>query len=141
MLNVVETTPGLTGMNVPGTVTCLSCGRTFSQRGYGNHKRAETCLHRAIAGSTALKTWREQSRILHYHPQRHAGLSTRIQECLSAGPLTRAQLVTRLGVARTTIFDVIKKLVNQQKIHTYTTASNRGRGRPKTMFALVDQTK
>lgn len=139
MLNMVETAPAPTGVNVPGTVTCLSCGRTFSRRGYGNHKRAETCLHRGIVGNAALRQWREWN--AHYHPQRHVGLKARIEACLARGPLTRDQIVQQLGVARTTVFDVIKKLMIKKKIYTYTTRTNRGRGRPKTVFAIVEETK
>ena len=58
------------------------------------------------------------------------------------GPLTRPQLVTKLGIARTTVYDGLKKLIMRgeaKKFPFYKT--QRSRGRPPVLFTLIGDQK
>jgi hypothetical protein len=61
---------------------------------------------------------------------------------LKDGPLIRGQLVERLGVPRTTIFDGLKRLIHCGDVKKYPfVVAGRSQGRPQILFALVDGKK
>lgn len=61
---------------------------------------------------------------------------------LHEGPLTRDQLVRKLKVPRTTIYDGIKKLITRNEVKKYPVfATERSRGRPQVLFSLLDDMK
>jgi predicted ArsR family transcriptional regulator len=58
------------------------------------------------------------------------------------GPLTRDQLVKKMDVPRTTIFDGLKKLIQRDEVKKYPFyETQRSRGRPQVMFSLLDDKK
>jgi predicted ArsR family transcriptional regulator len=58
------------------------------------------------------------------------------------GPLTRDQLVTKMAVPRTTIYDGLKKLIQRNEVKKYPFyQTERSRGRPQVMFSLLDSKK
>ena len=62
---------------------------------------------------------------------------------LKDGPLTRDQLVKKLGgTPRTTIYDGLRKLIIRNKVKKYPVfATERSRGRPQVLFSLLDDRK
>ena len=58
------------------------------------------------------------------------------------GPLTRGQLVKKMGVPRTTIYDGIRKLIARGEVKKYPFyQTERSRGRPQILFSLLDDRK
>lgn len=59
---------------------------------------------------------------------------------LKGGPLTRDQLVKKLGgIPRTTIYDGLRKLITRNEVKKYPIfMKGMGRGRPQVLFALLD---
>jgi len=51
------------------------------------------------------------------------------------GPMTRGDMVRQLQIARTTIYDTLSKLMNQNVVNKYP-VNNSKRGRPKVVFTL-----
>lgn len=65
-------------------------------------------------------------------------LEERLVDILKEGPLTRDQLVKKILVPRTTIYDGLKKLIVRNEVRKYPiSGEERSRGRPKVMFELV----
>nr|MDO8113579.1 hypothetical protein [Candidatus Sigynarchaeota archaeon] len=61
---------------------------------------------------------------------------------LKEGPLTRDQLVAKLAIPRTTIFDSLKKLIARNEAKKYPLfAAVRSKGRPQVLFSLLDDKK
>jgi len=58
---------------------------------------------------------------------------------LKEGPLTRDQLVRKLAVPRTTLYDGLKKLIVRNEAKKYPVyATEQSRGRPQVLFSLLD---
>jgi predicted ArsR family transcriptional regulator len=58
------------------------------------------------------------------------------------GPLTRDQLVKKMGIPRTTIYDGLKKLIMLNEVKKYPFyQTERSRGRPQVLFSLLSQKK
>lgn len=58
------------------------------------------------------------------------------------GPLTRDQLVQKMAVPRTTIYDGLKKLIMRNEVKKYPFyQTERSRGRPQVLFSLLDDKK
>ncbi len=58
------------------------------------------------------------------------------------GPLTRDQLVKKMSVPRTTIYDGLKKLITRNEVKKYPFyQAERSRGRPQVLFSLLDDKK
>ena len=56
------------------------------------------------------------------------------------GPLTRDQLVKKMEIPRTTIYDGLKKLIMRDEVKKYPFyETERSRGRPQVMFSLLSQ--
>jgi predicted ArsR family transcriptional regulator len=53
----------------------------------------------------------------------------------SKGPMTRADMVHQLQVARTTIYDTLVKLMSRNVVDKYPVNNNK-RGRPKVFFQI-----
>lgn len=53
------------------------------------------------------------------------------------GPMTRADMVHQLQVARTTVYDTLVKLMNHNLVDKYPINNNK-RGRPKVFFTLKE---
>ncbi len=69
-------------------------------------------------------------------------LEDQLMDLLKEGPLTRDQMVKKLSVPRTTIYDGLKKLMVRNCVTKYPLYSeDRGRGRPKIAFTLLDNEK
>nr|MDO8113712.1 hypothetical protein [Candidatus Sigynarchaeota archaeon] len=61
---------------------------------------------------------------------------------LKEGPLTRDKLVAKLGIARSTIFDSLKKLIKRNEVKKCPLfATERSKGRPQVLFSLLDDKK
>jgi predicted ArsR family transcriptional regulator len=61
---------------------------------------------------------------------------------LKEGPLTRNQLCQKLDMPRTTIYDGLKTLIRRNEVKKYPVfATERSRGRPQVLFALLDEKK
>nr|MDO8112450.1 helix-turn-helix domain-containing protein [Candidatus Sigynarchaeota archaeon] len=61
---------------------------------------------------------------------------------LKEGPLTRDQLIAKLGIPRTTIYDSLKKLILRNEVKKYPLfATERSKGRPQVLFSLLDDKK
>ncbi len=58
------------------------------------------------------------------------------------GPLTRDQLVKKMAVPRTTIYDGLKKLIKRNEVKKYPFyQAEQCRGRPQVLFSLLDDKK
>jgi predicted ArsR family transcriptional regulator len=58
------------------------------------------------------------------------------------GPLTRDQLVKKMDVPRTTIYDGLKKLIMRNEVKKYPYyKADQIRGRPPVMFVVLDDKK
>jgi predicted ArsR family transcriptional regulator len=58
------------------------------------------------------------------------------------GPLTRDQLVKKMAIPRTTIYDGLKKLITRNEIKKFPFyQTDRSRGRPQILFSLLDDKK
>jgi predicted ArsR family transcriptional regulator len=68
-----------------------------------------------------------------------SGIEEKLYNVLHEGPLTREQLVKKLGVPRTTVYDGLKKLIVRNEVKKYPVwATERTRGRPQVLFSLID---
>ena len=67
----------------------------------------------------------------------------RIIDALTEKPMVRDDLVEKVGVPRTTVYDELKKLMLAGRVYRYqVSAATRQRGRPKVMFSLTgDETQ
>ena len=66
-------------------------------------------------------------------------LEMRLIGLLQAGAMTRDQMVRKLGIPRTTIYDGLRKLIQMNLVMRYPVpALERPKGRPKILFSLVD---
>lgn len=63
-------------------------------------------------------------------------IASRIRDELQAGPRTRADLVAALELPRTTIYDVLKRLIAQHEVTTAVIRVPGVRGRPRVAFQL-----
>ena len=71
-------------------------------------------------------------------PRDRAPLHERVVAVLrGSGPKTRDQLVTALGMPRTTIHDAIHLLERRGLVRRYPEPLRRGRGRPRVLFAVT----
>lgn len=52
--------------------------------------------------------------------------------------LTRGQIAAETGIARTTIFDAIRPLVDQGIVHEFKRKMTTSKGRPRVLYSLVD---
>ncbi len=60
----------------------------------------------------------------------------------NGGPLTRDQLVKKMAIPRTTIYDGLKKLIVRNEVKKYPFyQAERSRGRPQVLFSLLDDKK
>jgi predicted ArsR family transcriptional regulator len=67
------------------------------------------------------------------------GLGKKIYDCLEEkGPMPRSEFVKILQVPRTTIYDVLKKLIDQNVVCKQPLVIGK-RGRPKVFFSLITQ--
>jgi predicted ArsR family transcriptional regulator len=58
---------------------------------------------------------------------------------LKQGPLTRDQLVKKLAIPRTTIYDGLKKLILRNEVKKNPVfQTERSRGRPQVLFSVLD---
>lgn len=58
------------------------------------------------------------------------------------GPLTRDQLVKKMAIPRTTIYDGLKKLIMRNEVKKYPVyQTERSRGRPQVLFSLLEDKK
>ena len=66
-----------------------------------------------------------------------------IIDALTEKPMVRDDLVERVGVPRTTIYDELKKLMLAGRVYHYQlSAATKQRGRPKVIFSLTgDETQ
>jgi hypothetical protein len=63
----------------------------------------------------------------------------RLVALLKEGPQTRDQLVRKLHVPRTTIYDGLRKLIERDEVKKFPLfATERSRGRPQVLFSLLD---
>lgn len=66
-------------------------------------------------------------------------LEKKLVDILKEGPMTRGQMVKKLGIPRTTIYDGLKKLILRNEVKKYPLyLSERQRGRPKVLFELKE---
>ena len=69
----------------------------------------------------------------------HSKLELQLLELLSKGALTRDQMVKKLDIPRTTIYDGLKRLIIRSEVKKYPLhTQERARGRPKVLFSLMD---
>ena len=63
----------------------------------------------------------------------------RLVALLKEGPQTRDQLVKKLRIPRTTIYDGLRKLIRRNEVKKFPLfATERSRGRPQVLFSLLD---
>ena len=68
-----------------------------------------------------------------------SAIEERLIALLKEGPHTRDQLVKKLAVPRTTIYDGLRKLIIRNEVKKYPLfATDRSRGRPQVLFSLLD---
>lgn len=73
-------------------------------------------------------------------PKTHSKMEIQLIKALSDGAMTRGQLVKKLGIPRTTLYDGLKRLIQCNEVMKYPLhAQEMSRGRPKVLFSLVDQ--
>ena len=70
--------------------------------------------------------------------ENHSKLELRLLELLSKGALTRGEMVTKLGIPRSTIYDGLRGLIKRNEVEKYPLHAQE-RGRPKVLFALVEE--
>jgi predicted ArsR family transcriptional regulator len=64
-------------------------------------------------------------------------LTDKILVELKKGPKTRHELKNTLNTPRTTIYDVLKVLIKEEKVEKYPVfKTEQGRGRPPVVFAI-----
>ena len=67
-------------------------------------------------------------------------LELQLVELLSKGPLTRDQMVKKLTVPRTTIYDGLKRLIVRNEVKKYPLYNQeKAKGRPKVLFSIIDE--
>ncbi|MFX0103136.1 MAG: helix-turn-helix domain-containing protein [Candidatus Hodarchaeota archaeon] len=66
-------------------------------------------------------------------------LEIQLLNLLSDGAMTRGEMVKKLGIPRTTIYDGLKRLIVRNEVKKYPLHNQeRARGRPKVLFSLID---
>lgn len=66
-------------------------------------------------------------------------LEMRLIGLLQAGAMTRDQMVQKLGIPRTTIYDGLRRLIQMNIVMRYPVPTlKRSKGRPRILFSLVD---
>jgi len=71
-------------------------------------------------------------------PYKYKDLTRRVVGALRDGPKTRGDLVTLLGVPRTSIYDRLVELIKRGLVKKYPRGTGeRKRGRPKVYFELT----
>ena len=84
-----------------------------------------------VGNSSGLGT---EARIKSFSP-----LEEKLIDVLKNGPLTRDEMVKKLAVPRTTVYDGLKKLIMRNEVRKNPVILNeRSRGRPKVIFSLTD---
>lgn len=69
----------------------------------------------------------------------YSPLEMKLLDLLEDGPMVRDEMVKRLGIPRTTIYDALKRLIKKKHVRKYNLCfDNMPRGRPKVLFTLVD---
>jgi len=70
----------------------------------------------------------------------HSKLEITLLELLAGGAMTRDQMVAKLGIPRTTIYDGLRSLIQRNEVMKYPVHTHeRVRGRPKVVFALIEE--
>jgi predicted ArsR family transcriptional regulator len=68
-----------------------------------------------------------------------SAIEERLVALLKEGPQTRDQLVKKMAIPRTTIYDGLRKLIMRNEVKKYPLfATDRSRGRPQVLFTLFD---
>ncbi|HME54999.1 MAG TPA: helix-turn-helix domain-containing protein [Candidatus Lokiarchaeia archaeon] len=68
-----------------------------------------------------------------------SAIEERLLALLKDGPHTRDQLVKKLAIPRTTIYDGLRKLIIRNEVKKFPLfATERSRGRPQVLFSLLD---
>jgi len=68
-----------------------------------------------------------------------SAIEERLVVLLKEGPQTRDQLVKKLAIPRTTIYDGLRKLIMRNEVKKFPLfATDRSRGRPQILFSLLD---
>ena len=52
------------------------------------------------------------------------------------GPITRSEIVKETGIPRTTIYDIVVKLILNERVRQYSVPSG-GRGRPQVFYEVT----
>ena len=67
-----------------------------------------------------------------------SAIEERLLALLKEGPCTRDQLVKKLAIPRTTIYDGLRKLIIRNEVKKYPLfATDQSRGRPQVLFSLL----
>lgn len=70
----------------------------------------------------------------------HSKLEVQLLDLLSNGAMTRGEMVKKLGIPRTTIYDGLKRLIVRNEVKKFPLhTQERSRGRPKVLFSLIDE--
>ena len=68
-----------------------------------------------------------------------SAIEERLVAILKEGPQTRDQLVKKMAIPRTTIYDGLRKLIRRNEVKKYPLfATQQVRGRPVVLFSLFD---
>jgi|SRR5271157_5050106 len=68
-----------------------------------------------------------------------SAIEERLLAILKDGPHTRDQLVKKMDVPRTTIYDGLRRLIMHNEVKKFPLfATERSRGRPQVLFSLLD---
>ena len=68
-----------------------------------------------------------------------SAIEERLVALLKEGPQTRDQLVKKMAIPRTTIYDGLRKLITRNEVKKFPLfATDRSRGRPQVLFSLLD---
>lgn len=100
----------------------------------GENKMTET----GTEAETNVKTEKEKKRMESFSPSQEI-LKNQILEKLNSEDMDRDQLVNCLSTPRTTIYDVLEKLIYQNVLTTKEKEKSGRRGRPKILFTLKDK--
>ncbi len=69
-----------------------------------------------------------------------SAIEERLMAILKEGPQTRDQLVKKMAIPRTTIYDGLRKLIMRNEVKKYPLfETERSRGRPQVLFSLFDE--
>jgi len=67
-----------------------------------------------------------------------SAIEERLVSILKEGPQTRDQLVKKLSIPRTTIYDGLRKLIQRNEVKKFPLfATEQSRGRPQVLFSLL----